>query len=176
MPAKPTPKQMRYLKALAQRTGQTFTLPRTADQASAEIKRLRGVKATPTADRTRELRDVQTAMATERGDAARYEETDVDGHGSTARWSHTAPAPAGNPTIGERKELARFTIGSGERVVYGQRINGVVRLTDCPTPGGRGRSFLIERGLKSKAELDAIVADYVTVSERREHAAALVAL
>ncbi|HWT92727.1 MAG TPA: hypothetical protein VN238_07005 [Solirubrobacteraceae bacterium] len=176
MPAEPTPKQMRYLKALAQRTGQTFTLPRTADQASTEIKRLLGVKPTPAADRARELRDIQTAMATERGDAARHDETDVEGHGSTARWSQTAPAPAGNPTIGERKELACFTIGSGERVIYGQRINGVVRLTDCPAPGQRGRSFLIERGLTSKAELDAIVADYVEVSERRASPAALPAL
>ncbi|HWT91623.1 MAG TPA: hypothetical protein VN238_01400 [Solirubrobacteraceae bacterium] len=176
MPAKPTPKQMRYLKTLAERTGQSFTTPSTLDQASAEIKRLLAVKPTPTADRTRELRDVQAAMVNERGDAARYEETDVEGYGSTARWSHTAPAPTGNPTIGERKELARYTIGADQRVVYGQRVHGVVRLTDCPTPGQRGRSFLIERGLKSKDELDAIVADYVTVSERGERPAALVSI
>jgi len=29
-----------------------------------------------------------------------------------------------------RVELARYTIGAGERVIYGQRVLGVVRLVD----------------------------------------------
>ena len=29
--------------------------------------------------------------------------------------------------VGQRVELARYTIPAGERVLYGQRINGVVR-------------------------------------------------
>jgi hypothetical protein len=29
--------------------------------------------------------------------------------------------------VGERVELARYTISAGERVIYGQRIDGVVR-------------------------------------------------
>jgi hypothetical protein len=32
----------------------------------------------------------------------------------------------GNP-VGERVELARYTVSVGERVLYGQRVNGVVR-------------------------------------------------
>ena len=32
----------------------------------------------------------------------------------------------GNP-VGERMELARYTVPFGERVLYGQRVNGVVR-------------------------------------------------
>ena len=32
----------------------------------------------------------------------------------------------GNP-VGERIELARYTVPAGERVLYGQRVNGVVR-------------------------------------------------
>jgi hypothetical protein len=32
----------------------------------------------------------------------------------------------GNP-VGERTELARYTIPSGERVLHGQRVDGVVR-------------------------------------------------
>jgi hypothetical protein len=32
----------------------------------------------------------------------------------------------GNP-VGERVELARYTVPTGERIVYGQRVNGVVR-------------------------------------------------
>lgn len=58
---------------------------------------------------------------------------------------------------GERVELARYTTSSGERIVFGPRVNGVVRVTDKPV--GHGRSFLVERGLTSKAELDALVSD-----------------
>jgi hypothetical protein len=37
----------------------------------------------------------------------------------------------GNP-VGERSELVRDTVTVGERVLYGQRVNGVVRVTDVP--------------------------------------------
>lgn len=172
---KPTPKQLNYLRTLAQRTGQTFAWPETKAEASAEIKRLRGVKATPIADRTRERRDIQHAMATERGDAARHHADDVQGYGSTASWTHGGQtARPGNPNIGTRTELGRYTLGTETRVLIGQRVNGVVRLSDCPAPGTRGRSFLIERGITSKDELDAIVADYVNESQRRNEPASIV--
>ena len=32
-----------------------------------------------------------------------------------------------SPSVGERVELGRYRISSGERVLYGQRVNGVVR-------------------------------------------------
>lgn len=38
----------------------------------------------------------------------------------------SAPALNGN-RVGERVELARYTVPAGERVLHGQRINGVVR-------------------------------------------------
>ena len=60
----------------------------------------------------------------------------------------------------ERVELGRYTISAGERVIYGQRVLGVVRVVDVPA-GGRGRRYIIERGLTSRAELEAIVADYL---------------
>jgi hypothetical protein len=64
--------------------------------------------------------------------------------------------------IGERVELARYAISSGERVVYGQRVDGVVRVIDRPVLGG-GRSFLVERGLEQDglAGLNGLVSDYV---------------
>jgi hypothetical protein len=74
--------------------------------------------------------------------------------------------------IGERVELARYTISAGERIVFGQRVDGVVRVTDRPADGGR--AFLVERGLTSKAELDALVDDYVEQSEQRDEPAVLV--
>ena len=79
------------------------------------------------------------------------------------------------PTVGERVELARYRIPAGERVLYGQRIDGIVRVTDKPA-GGTGRSFLVERGLEKLGELDALVADYVAESERRGEPAVLPAL
>jgi hypothetical protein len=67
----------------------------------------------------------------------------------------------GNP-VGERTELARYTIPSGERVLYGQRVNGVVRVIDVPAGGG-GRAYLVERELEQDGydALRALVADYV---------------
>jgi hypothetical protein len=69
--------------------------------------------------------------------------------------------------VGRRIELGRYRIPAGERVLYGQRINGVVRVTDNPA-GGRGRAYLIERELEQdgNAALQALVRDYVERAER----------
>ena len=61
---------------------------------------------------------------------------------------------------GVRVELTRYRISAGERVLYGQRVLGVVRLTDVPADG-QGRHYLIERGLTTQAELNAVIADYL---------------
>jgi hypothetical protein len=69
--------------------------------------------------------------------------------------------PAGKRgATNERVELARYTIGVGERVIYGQRVCGVVRLVDSPADE-RGRRYVIERELTVMAELEAIVGDYL---------------
>ena len=64
--------------------------------------------------------------------------------------------------VGERIELARYAVPVGERVLYGQRVNGVVRVTDVPACG-RGRAYLVERELEQDGydALKALVADYV---------------
>jgi hypothetical protein len=64
--------------------------------------------------------------------------------------------------VGERVELARYTVSSGERILYGQRITGVVRITDRPADG-HGRAYLVERELEQDGygALKALVADYV---------------
>ena len=49
---------------------------------------------------------------------------------------------------GQRTELARYDVNGGERVLYGQRINGCVRITDRPA-AGPGRSYLVERELRA---------------------------
>jgi hypothetical protein len=67
------------------------------------------------------------------------------------------------PIVGERAEFARYTTTGATRVIYGQRIDGVVRLTDCPE-SGEGRAYLIERELEQDGytALKALVDDYVT--------------
>ena len=67
----------------------------------------------------------------------------------------------GNP-VGERVELARYTVPGGQRVVYGQRVNGVVRVTDVPACG-RSRAYLVERELEQDGygALNALVSDYL---------------
>ena len=60
----------------------------------------------------------------------------------------------------EPVELARYRISSGERILRGQRILGVVRVSDVPADR-EGRRYLVERGLSSLAELEALVADYL---------------
>jgi len=74
----------------------------------------------------------------------------------------------GNP-VGERVELARYTVSAGERVLYGQRVNGVVRVTDVPACG-RGRAYLAERELEKDGydALKALVSDYLNQAELLE--------
>jgi hypothetical protein len=77
----------------------------------------------------------------------------------------TAGSPRGRVSIGERVELARYTVASGERVLCGQRVAGVVRVTDHPAANA-GRCYLVERELEQEgpsayAALKALVADYL---------------
>jgi hypothetical protein len=71
--------------------------------------------------------------------------------------------------VGERIELARYTVPVGERVLYGQRVNGVVRVTDVPA-GGRGRAYLVERELEQDGygALNAMVSDYLDQAQLLE--------
>ena len=67
--------------------------------------------------------------------------------------------PAG---VGVPAELGRYSIPAGDRILYGQRVNGVVRVIDRPADGG-GRSFLVDRGLEEDGNeaLRALVVDYL---------------
>ena len=87
-PEPPTPKQQRYLRALAQRTGTTFAVPKTKAEASAEIRRLERLGSTSRADRRREA--LQTSRALAAGATAarvREDDTTTTGFGATARWA-----------------------------------------------------------------------------------------
>jgi hypothetical protein len=96
--------------------------------------------------------------------------------GKTPLGITRAPALNGNP-VGKRTELGRYTISSGERVLYGQRVGGTVRVTDNPARG-RGRAVLVERQLEDDgyAALLALVADYIAQAELHDEIPMLVAL
>lgn len=84
---RPTAKQLSYLRALAERAGQTFAYPRTASQASREIRRLKGARASTRLERRLERREIADAIASgpERGAAIREDDT-TTGYGSSAAW------------------------------------------------------------------------------------------
>ena len=70
--------------------------------------------------------------------------------------------------VGERTELGRYRTAAGvERVLYGQRVATVVRVTDVPVESP-GRAYLVERGLEEDgyAALLALVRDYLEEAKR----------
>jgi hypothetical protein len=164
-----TLKQLRYLRVLAEQTGTSFTNPGSSSQASREIQRLTELKKAR--GRYVELpEDDDVAKQLVYGTAPQADEI------SRGRDSHASWKTAHRPTqdhiakasiVGDRTELARYTAGDEERLVEGQRVNGVVRVTDRPA-SNRGRSYLVERGLEQDgyAALQALVADYTRQASR----------
>jgi hypothetical protein len=170
---KPTARQLTYLKALAQRAGQTFSYPKTMADASAEINRLKQAQPSSRTERYVEHKLIADQIATGPLDAARVRDDEISGRGSSATWRRNRqqepppmedPGPSARrrraPVVGQRTELARYTVSEGERILYGQRIGGIVRVIDRPAAHG-GRAYLVERGLETKSELDALIADYL---------------
>ena len=167
----PTPGQLRYLRVLAEQTGTTFVSPRTRVQASREIDRMRRLRDTTRTARA-EVEEVETEDHAEREKlvyATAVQPEEVSGFGSSASWRMHASSAVRVSTrqsrLGERMELARYRVKSGQRVLYGQRINGRVRVTDRPL-SGQGRSYLVERELERDgySALKALVADYIEQS------------
>ena len=80
----PSFKQLRYLRTLASRAGQTFATPHTRAEASAEIRRLKSVRS---AGFTFAERQEEQAAREVHGDVAIVQGWEIAGHGSTATWS-----------------------------------------------------------------------------------------
>ena len=85
---RPTPKQLSYLRQLANRAGQTFTYPRTRAQASPEIQRIKKAPASSRTEPSIERKQIADQVADGPEDAARVRGHEVTGYGSNARWSH----------------------------------------------------------------------------------------
>jgi hypothetical protein len=154
-----------------------FTYPQTSRQANAEINRLKHAQPSSGTERYVERKLIADQIATGPLDAARVREDEISARGSSATWMHNreqepppreTPAPPplagaarrGAPVVGQRTELARYTVREGQRILYGQRVDGIVRVIDRPAGQG-GRAYLVERELETKDELDALIADYV---------------
>jgi hypothetical protein len=85
----PTPRQLAYLRQLANKTGTTFVYPRTAAQAGREITRLKAITRTGVTfaelQAENEARQLHGDPPLTYGTAIRDDE--IDGYGSTATWS-----------------------------------------------------------------------------------------
>jgi hypothetical protein len=84
----------------------------------------------------------------------------------------TTPTSIGNQRerdhVGARIELGRYRTTAGvERVLYGQRVAKVVRVTDVPVDRP-GRAYLVERGLEEDgyAALLSLVAGYLETANQ----------
>ncbi len=85
-PKKPSAKQLRYLRSLAERCGESFAYPATAAEASAEIDRLKARRRSSRADRRHEVTQVRQAMGEGGGDSASVRPGEISGYGSSATW------------------------------------------------------------------------------------------
>jgi hypothetical protein len=96
-PRPPTLKQQRYLRLLAQRTGTTYTPPRTLEEASRTIEEIKARGHSPRGEAQRDRALVARDMVTRRGDAASVTSRELRGYGASATW---VSAPQDEP---ERK-------------------------------------------------------------------------
>ena len=97
----PTAKQLAYLRALSERVGQTFAMPRTRQEASAEIRRL---KAAPV--ETRLERRISATRSRMR--SAPERRTASGSHGTkSAAMAHLRPGGSGHDDADRHRELRR---------------------------------------------------------------------
>ncbi len=64
--------------------------------------------------------------------------------------------------------LATYECDEGQRQLVGQRVDGIPCITDRPT--GQGRSYLVEQGITTMAELQALLDDYQAKAKRLGYA------
>ena len=76
-----------------------------------------------------------------------------------------ATETATNARTGRPTRLASYTADVGERALVGQRVDGVVRISDVPGTG-TGRSYLVEPKIDSMGELEALVTDYLAKAKK----------
>jgi hypothetical protein len=83
---KPTTRQLRYLRGLAELTGTTFTPPATRRQASREIERLKQRPRSTRLERREDSSSVSQGLAREQPTSS-VRDDEISGFGSQARWA-----------------------------------------------------------------------------------------
>ena len=81
-----TAKQHKELRRLAERTGTSFSYPRTKAEATRGITRMRALKGQHRGVVRAERRDVSRSMAEPRS-ASDFRARETRGYGSSAEWS-----------------------------------------------------------------------------------------
>jgi hypothetical protein len=142
----PTPSQLRYLRDLAERTGQTFAMPHTTVEASREIQRMRGLPRSSRAERQVERREVQREIAERPHDAAAVREHEVSGYGANATWSRTVGEPS---AARNRESYARRPPSAAAR-----RSGRVARLAPRSTSSERSSDPSATGAESSPSELE----------------------
>jgi hypothetical protein len=84
--SKPTRPQLRYLRQLAERTGTTFSPPRTFAEAAREIDRLKQRSRSAGFERREDRRAVSRSLAQDQP-ASSVRDDEISGYGSDAHWS-----------------------------------------------------------------------------------------
>jgi hypothetical protein len=83
--SKPTQRQLRYLRQLAERSGTSFTPPATRRQASEQIKRLKQRSRSPGFERRQDRQAVSQGLA-EQQPASSVRDDEISGYGVSATW------------------------------------------------------------------------------------------
>jgi len=87
-PKPPSARQLNYLRALAIRTGQTFTYPKTGRDASRQIQRLRTVQPSSRIELEIERLDLAAEQAAREANCdVPVDLSEISGYGSNATWS-----------------------------------------------------------------------------------------
>ena len=133
--AAPTAPQLRYLRALAAKTGTTFAYPSTRGDASREIDRLRRLESEPPTPA--EMLDGERVTY-----ATAVHPSEVSGFGASATWRLTtppraAPAPRRRASI-EATERLGSSVSDPERLIAPARAGAGV--PDARRAEGRERS------------------------------------
>jgi hypothetical protein len=84
-PNPPTTKQLRYLRDLAVSRGETFSMPHSSAEASAEIQRLRARRGLSRGAMAMEHWN-DRAIKDRWAPATNIRPSEIEGYGSTARW------------------------------------------------------------------------------------------
>ena len=83
--SKPTARQLRYLRRLAEQTGTTFTTPTTRRQASEQIERLKQRSRSAGIERREDRQVVSRALAQDQP-ASSVRDDEISGYGGNASW------------------------------------------------------------------------------------------